>query len=190
MEIDKNKVVKMHYTGTLKDNKVFDSSKGREPLEFVYGLNMIIPGLEEGIKSLKVGDKKKVEIPFIKAYGPVLPTAKQIVPKSQLPKEAELKVGMQLSAQGPQGVIPVTISKILENDVEIDFNHPLAGKDLIFDVEIMDIRDATKEELGHGHIHQKEDLEKKEEEKDSGCKGQCKHKHEKGHKCPNCKNKD
>ena len=153
MEITENKVVKMQYKGTLEDGKVFDTSEGRKPLEFIFGIGMIIPGLEEGIKGLKQGDKKEVNVPSDKAYGPVQEDAKQEVPRSQLPPEIEPTQGMQLAAQGPQGVIPVTIVEVKDETVVVDFNHPLAGKDLTFNVEILEVRDATKEELEHKHVH-------------------------------------
>lgn len=153
MTITDKKVVKINYTGKLTDGTVFDSSVGKEPLQFIFGVGMIIPGLEEGIKGLKVGDKKTVEIPADKAYGQRNDAAIQEVPKDQFPKEIELKVGLQLMAQGPQGVLPVTIADIKENTVTVDFNPPLAGKDLTFDVEIVEVRDATEEELSHGHVH-------------------------------------
>lgn len=153
MEIANNKVVKLHYTGKLTDGTTFDSSQGREPLEFVFGSGMIIPGLEEGIAGLKTGDKKTVEIGFEKAYGPVHDQAKQEVPKSQLPQDAPLEVGMQLAAQGPHGVMPVTIAEIKEETVLMDFNHPLAGKDLTFEIEVIEVREATKEELEKKHPH-------------------------------------
>lgn len=153
-KIEKNKVVSMHYTGTLEDGSVFDSSEGREPLEFIFGIGMIIPGLEEGISGLAVGDKKKVEnISPENAYGPIQEEARQEVPKDQMPQDMQLEVGMQLAAQGPQGPIPVVIAEIKEESVVVDFNHPLAGKTLTFDVEITNIRDATETELQHGHIH-------------------------------------
>ncbi len=147
MEISEKTLVKLNYKGTLDDGSVFDTSEGREPLEFVFGLGMIIPGLEEGIKSLKVGDKKSVKVNADKAYGPKKKEAMQEVPKEQLPKEAELKVGMQLAAQGPQGTIPVTIAEIKDKTIVVDFNHPLAGKDLTFDVEILDVRESTEEDM-------------------------------------------
>ena len=147
MEIKEKTLVKLHYKGTLKDGSVFDSSEGREPLEFVFGMGMIIPGLEEGIKGLKKGDKKKVEISSDKAYGPRIEEAMQEVPKEQLPADVKLEVGMQLAAQGPQGVIPVTITEIKDNSIIVDFNHPLAGKDLTFDVEIIDVKEATEEDI-------------------------------------------
>lgn len=153
MEIKPNTVVKMHYKGTLSDGSVFDSSEGREPLEFIFGIGMIIPGLEEGISGLVVGDKKTINIASEKAYGARQDEAMQEVPKNQLPQDVELQVGMQLAAQGPQGVIPVVIADIKEETVVVDFNHPLAGQDLTFDVEITEIREATEEELNHGHVH-------------------------------------
>lgn len=181
MEISDKKVVKIHYKGTLSDGSVFDSSEGKEPLEFVYGMGLIIPGLEKGLEGLKKGDTKKVEVKSEDAYGPVMDEAKQEVPKSQFPPEIELQVGMQLAAQGPQGVIPVTVSEIKDESVLVDFNHPLAGKDLTFEVTVDDIRDATEEELSHGHSHAKGEegccgggncsTEKEGDDKKEGCCG-------------------
>ena len=156
MEITDKKVVKLNYKGTLDDGSVFDSSEGREPLEFIFGTNMIIPGLEEGIKGLKVGEKKSVVIAPEKAYGPRMDEAMQEVPKEQMPQGVELKVGMQLAAQGPHGPMPVTVAEIKESTVLMDFNHPLAGKTLTFDVDVVDVRDATEEELAHKHAHHEE----------------------------------
>jgi peptidylprolyl isomerase len=154
MEISNNKVVQIHYTGKLTDGTVFDSSEGRDALEFISGSGMIIPGLEEGLAGMKTGDKKTVEIGFEKAYGPVQEQARQEVPKAQMPEGIELKVGMQLAAQGPQGQpMPVTVAEIKDEVVVMDFNHPLAGKDLIFEVEVVEVREATAEELAHGHTH-------------------------------------
>jgi len=153
MEIANEKVVQLHYEGKLEDGSTFDSSKGRDPLTFIYGSGMIIPGLEEGLKGLKKGDKKSVKITPDKAYGQYMKEGLREVPKEQMPQEAELKVGMQLMAQGPQGPIPVQICEVKDKVVVIDFNHPLAGKTLNFDVEVVDVRDATKEELEHGHAH-------------------------------------
>lgn len=153
MEIAKNKVVSMHYKGTLKDGSVFDSSEGRDPLVFIYGTGMIIPGLESGMEGLAVGDKKSIEVAADDAYGPVHEEAKQEIPKDKMPQDVEIKAGMQLAAQGPHGMIPVTVSEVKDDVVVIDMNHPLAGKDLVFDIEIVDVRDATEEELSHGHVH-------------------------------------
>ncbi|MCA9460130.1 MAG: peptidylprolyl isomerase [Nanoarchaeota archaeon] len=160
MEIQNDKLVKIHYKGTLKDGSVFDSSEGKDPLEFIFGLGMIIPGLEEGIKGLKAGDKKTIEIPSEKAYGPEMPEAKQEVPKDQFPADIELKEGLQLAAQGPHGVIPVVVREIKDETVLVDFNHPLAGKDLTFEVEVTQVSDATDEDRAkfmppeHMHDHE------------------------------------
>lgn len=159
MEISNNKVVQIHYTGKLSDGTVFDSSEGKDALEFIFGSGMIIPGLEEGLAGLKTGDKKTVEIGFEKAYGPIQEQAKQEVPKAQLPADVPLEVGMQLAAQGPNGVMPVTVAEIKEETVLMDFNHPLAGKDLVFEVEVVTVREATKEELEHKHAHGPEGCE-------------------------------
>lgn len=153
MKIAENKVVKLNYKGTLLSGEVFDSSEGREPLEFIFGVGMIIPGLEDGLKGLKVGDKKKLNIKSEKAYGPRMDEAVQEVPKQHFPAEIPLKVGMQLAAQGPHGVIPVVIADIKKDTVMVDFNHPLAGKDLVFEIEVVGVRDASAEELSHGHTH-------------------------------------
>lgn len=156
MDISNNKVVTIHYTGKLSDGSVFDSSEGKDALEFIFGTGMIIPGLEEGLEGLKATDKKTVEIGFEKAYGPVRDEARQEVPKTQLPADVPLEVGMQLAAQGPHGAMPVTVAEIKEETVVMDFNHPLAGKDLTFEVEVVEVREATKEELEAGtqaHAH-------------------------------------
>jgi len=157
MEISEKKVVKLNYTGKLSDGTVFDSSEGREPLEFIYGTGMIIPGLEKGLKDMKIGDKKTIDVKSEEAYGPRMDEAVQEVPKTQFPADVKLEVGMQLAAQGPQGVIPVTIAEVKEETVLVDFNHMLAGKDLSFEVEVLEVREATKEESENGiHVHKHE----------------------------------
>ena len=153
MDVAEKKVVSIQYSGKLTDGTVFDSSEGKEPLEFLFGMGMIIPGLEEGMLGMSEGDKKTINVPAEKAYGQRMEDALQEVPKEQFPQDVELKEGMQLAAEGPQGVIPVVVSEIKENTVLVDFNHPLAGKDLTFDVEVVKVRDATEEELNHGHSH-------------------------------------
>lgn len=146
MAIGENTIVKINYKGTLDDGTVFDSSEGREPLEFIFGMGMIIPGLEKELNGLNVGDKKSIKVVAAEAYGPVMEQAIQEVPKTQFPADMELKEGMQLAAQGPQGVIPVQVKEVKEENVIVDFNHPLAGKDLTFDVDVVEITEATEEE--------------------------------------------
>lgn len=146
MEISNNSLVKIHYKGTLEDGSVFDSSEGQEPLKFIFGVGMIIPGLEEGILGLKVGDKKVIKIESNKAYGPYMEQAVQEVPKEHFPENIDLKVGLQLAANGPNGQMPITIKEIKDSSVIVDFNHALAGKDLTFDVEVIEVSQASEED--------------------------------------------
>lgn len=139
--------VKIHYTGSLADGSVFDSSKDREPLAFILDLGMLIQGLEADVKEANAGDARKVVIPAEKAYGPINEEAFQDVPKTQFPEDLKLEVGTPLQAQGPQGPIPVVVKEIKEESVIVDFNHPLAGKELTFEYEVVEKRPATDEDL-------------------------------------------
>lgn len=132
--------VKVHYTGTLKDGEVFDSSLSREPLEFTLGTGQLIPGFEAAVIGLKVGDTTTTNIPSAEAYGEHNPQMEITVPKEQLPPDMEPAAGMQLSLNQPDGqVIPVVITKVEGDDVTIDANHPLAGQDLTFNIEVVEI---------------------------------------------------
>lgn len=136
--------VRIHYTGTLRDGKVFDSSEGRDPLEFTVGSGQIIPGLDNAIPGMVVGDKKEVEVPCLEAYGPIEPDARQAIPREGIPDDIPLEIGTQLQMQSPEGqVIPVTVVEVDEATVTLDANHPLAGQDLIFNIEMVAI-DAEK----------------------------------------------
>jgi peptidylprolyl isomerase len=139
-EVKTGDTVRIHYTGTLADGETFDSSEGRDPLEFTVGSGQIIPGLEEAIPGMTVGDKKKVEIPADQAYGPVDPNAMQPVPRKDIPDNIPLDLGTQLQVQTPQGqTLQVTVAEVGEEQVVLDANHPLAGKDLTFDIELVEI---------------------------------------------------
>ncbi|MBR9843415.1 MAG: peptidylprolyl isomerase [Rhodobacteraceae bacterium] len=132
--------VRIHYTGTLSDGSVFDSSEGRDPLEFTLGSGQVIPGFDTGVTGMIVGDKKTIEIACDDAYGPVHEDARQDVPRAQIPAEIPLEVGIQLQMQSPTGqVVPVTVVAITEEAVTLDANHPLAGKDLTFALELVSI---------------------------------------------------
>jgi peptidylprolyl isomerase len=132
--------VRMNYTGTLNNGEMFDSSEGRDPLEFVVGSGQIIAGLDAAIGGMAVGDKKDVNVPSAQAYGDVNPDARQAVPREQIPAEIPLEVGTQLQMQTPQGqVMPVTVVDVTETEVTLDANHPLAGQDLNFAIEIVGI---------------------------------------------------
>ncbi|MWD27954.1 peptidylprolyl isomerase [Aquicoccus sp. SCR17] len=132
--------VRIHYTGTLQDGSTFDTSDGREPLEFEVGSGQIIPGLDNAMPGMEVGEKKKVEVPADEAYGQPDPSAKQAVPRSEIPDNIPLDLGTQLQVQTPNGqVMPVTVIDVNEAEVTLDANHPLAGKDLTFDIELVEI---------------------------------------------------
>jgi len=132
--------VKIHYTGTLQDGTTFDSSEGRDPLEFTVGSGQIIPGLDTAMHGMEVGEKKTVEIACAEAYGPLDPAARQAVPRADIPAEIPLDLGTQLQMKTPAGqVVPVTVVQVTEAEVTLDANHPLAGKDLVFDVELVAI---------------------------------------------------
>ncbi len=139
--------VKIHYTGSLADGSVFDSSLQRDPLAFILDVGMLIPGLEADVKETNTGDKRKVVIAAENAYGPINEEAVQDVPKTQFPEDLKLEEGMQLQAQGPQGPIPVVVKEIKEESIIVDFNHPLAGKELTFEYEVLEKRAATEEDL-------------------------------------------
>lgn len=132
--------VAIHYTGTLLDGTKFDSSDGRDPLQFEVGSGQIIPGLDVALPGMAVGDKKTVNIACADAYGPINPAMRQAVPRDQIPAEIPLEVGMQLQMQSPDGqVMPVTVVELSETEVTLDANHALAGQDLVFDIELMTI---------------------------------------------------
>ena len=135
--------VQIHYTGTLNDGATFDSSAGRDPLEFVVGSGQIIPGLDAAIPGMTVGDKKTVQVPCADAYGELNPDARQAIPREEIPADIPLDPGTQLQMQTPQGqVVPVTVAEVNEAEVTLDANHPLAGKDLNFDIEVVAIKAA------------------------------------------------
>jgi len=146
----KSKVISFHYTLTDATGKQLDSSDGGEPLSYMEGTGQIIPGLEAEISKLKTGDKKRVTIPADQAYGKSDPQAVVEVPREQMPKQ-DIKVGDQFRSN--QSPLPLTITKITATHVSLDANHPLAGMDLTFDVQIMEMRTATAEEIAHGHAH-------------------------------------
>ena len=132
--------VRIHYTGTLDDGTVFDSSQGRDPLEFQVGSGQIIPGLDTAIPGMVVGDKKNVNVASADAYGPIHPEARQAVPRAEIPADIPLDLGTQLQVQAPDGqAMPVTVVEVTETEVTLDANHPLAGKDLTFAIEMVSI---------------------------------------------------
>ncbi|MCA1802900.1 MAG: peptidylprolyl isomerase [Rhodothermaceae bacterium] len=132
--------VKVHYTGKLNDGSVFDSSENREPLEFQLGSGQLIPGFEKAVSGMTVGDSTTVTIPANEAYGEVNEELILSVEKDRLPADIQPEVGMQLQVQQPNGQpVPVVISDVTDGIVKLDANHPLAGKELIFDIEVVEI---------------------------------------------------
>lgn len=138
--IENGQKVKIHYTGTLDDGSQFDSSSGRDPLEFEMGAGMVIPGFEKGVSDMQVGEKKTIHIPAEEAYGEKRDDMVMDFERSQLPEGLEPEVGMGLQMQGPQGqAIPVQITAVAEETITIDANHPLAGQNLNFELELVEV---------------------------------------------------
>jgi FKBP-type peptidyl-prolyl cis-trans isomerase SlyD len=148
-------VVRLDYTLRLDDGEVIDASTEEEPLEFVQGAGEIIPGLEQALYGMSVGEKKKLVIDPDEAYGDVDEDAFQLVPHDLFPDDAEIEEGTALRLINSETGEPVDayVAEILEEGVVLDFNHPLAGETLHFDVRIADLRQATSEEIAHGHVH-------------------------------------
>ena len=132
--------IKVHYHGKLTSGETFDSSEGRDPLEFEVGSGMVIKGFDDGVTGMTVGEKKTINIPFGEAYGPRNPEMVIDMPKDRFPSDMEITVGMPLVMSDGQGQqFQVTIVEIEEESVKLDANHPLAGQDLIFDLELVEI---------------------------------------------------
>ncbi|MBL7756427.1 MAG: peptidylprolyl isomerase [Chitinophagaceae bacterium] len=132
--------VKVHYHGKLTSGETFDKSEGRAPLEFEVGSGMVIKGFDDGVTGMIVGEKKTINIPFLEAYGPRNPEMVIDMPKDRFPQDMELEIGMPLVMTDGQGQqFQVTIVEIKDDVVVLDANHPLAGKDLVFDLELVEI---------------------------------------------------
>jgi peptidylprolyl isomerase len=132
--------VRIAYTGTLNDGTVFDSSEGRDPLEFTIGSGQIIPGLDKAMPGMTVGEKKRVEVGVMEAYGPSQADRVLEVPLEELPADIPREVGITLAMQGPDGQqMPVRVTAVSDTKMTLDANHPLAGEDLVFDIELVSI---------------------------------------------------
>jgi FKBP-type peptidyl-prolyl cis-trans isomerase SlyD len=153
MKIENNKVVGIEYTLKDKDGVVIDTNAGSgEPLTFIQGLGTIVPGLERAMNGKTLGESFDVEIKAVDGYGEYDPERSRRVPRSVV-GDMKVEVGMMLQATGPEGASVVTVSEVTDEDIVIDGNHPMAGKDLFFSIKVAEIRDATEEELSHGHAH-------------------------------------
>ncbi|MCC4214571.1 FKBP-type peptidyl-prolyl cis-trans isomerase [Leeuwenhoekiella parthenopeia] len=140
-KVKNNDTVKVHYTGKLTNGQIFDSSVDKQPLEFQLGQGMIIPGFEQGLIDMTEKEKKTVTIPEAEAYGEVRKELFQEVPKSDLPSEIDPQVGMGLMAKNPDGTErQLRVAEVRSESIVIDANHPLAGQDLVFDLELVEIK--------------------------------------------------
>jgi FKBP-type peptidyl-prolyl cis-trans isomerase SlyD len=150
MNIADKLYVAIEYTLSLESGEEIDKSPAGQPLGFIAGTGQIIPGLEKALMGRRVGDNAKLVVAPEDAYGPVKDDLFQDIPKSQFPGDVEIKPGMAFEAQGPRGPFMITVAKIHENDtVTVDLNHPMAGKELHFDVNVIEVRKPTADELAH-----------------------------------------
>lgn len=153
MSIGQDSVVSIHYTLKDDEGETIDSSDGGEPLAYIHGHGNLVPGLERELTGKAAGDKLSVKVAPADGYGDYSKELVQQIPRRSLQGITHLKIGMQLQAQTPEGPRAVTVTRMTGDLVTIDGNHPLAGKNLNFDIEIAAVRDATEEELSHGHVH-------------------------------------
>lgn len=149
----------MHYKLTSIEGEVLDTSDGRQPLSYLHGHGNIIPGLEKALEGKASGDKVAKIVPAADAYGEHVPELVTEANRNQFPEGVDLVPGMRFQAQTPQGFRVATIISVVGDKISVDANHPLAGLDLQFDVEIVDVREANPEEITHGHVHAEDSCE-------------------------------
>lgn len=157
MQVAKDKVISIEYTLTDAQGTELDTSRGRGPFAYIHGTGNIIPGLEAALEGKTAGDQVNAVIPPEKGYGARDEGLVQELARSQFDTEDEIQVGMQFHAMSESGPRVVTVVGVNADNVTIDGNHPLAGVTLHFDVTVKEIRDATSEELSHGHVHGPDD---------------------------------
>ena len=158
-KVDTGLVVSMDYKLTV-DGEIIDSSENSDPIEFLQGHGNIIPGLEKELYGMVVGEKKSVNVPAAEGYGVYDPEAVLTVPRTEFPVEIPMEIGTEISVQNEDGEVMVAVIEAFDDkSVTLNGNHPLAGKDLSFDVTVVGIRQPTAEELEHGHIHSTDDYE-------------------------------
>lgn len=140
MQAKQGSKVKIHYTGKLEDGGIFASSKNKEPIEFTLGQGQVIPGIEEAVEGMQPGESKTVKIPPDKAYGPHRNELTQEIPKKDIPADIKPEAGQRLNVKWSDGKeTAVSVTEVSETSVTIDANHPLAGKDIVFDLELVGI---------------------------------------------------
>ncbi|MEO8810551.1 MAG: peptidylprolyl isomerase [Rhodanobacter sp.] len=153
MQIVPNVVAAFHYTLTDDGDQVIDSSSDREPLTYLHGGGQIVPGLEKQLEGHSAGDKFNAEVAPAEGYGVHHAELMQEVPRDAFQGVEDIQPGMQFQGRGPQGDINVTVTRVEDGKVFIDGNHPLAGKTLHFAIEVTEVREASEDELEHGHVH-------------------------------------
>ncbi len=152
--IRENKVVDLVFTLKSAEGEILDQAEKDDPFTYLHGADQVVPGLEAGLQGLKVGDKKKVVVSAAEGYGELDPRLKVTASRGQFPKGVELEVGTQFETETPDGdEVVFTVCAIEGDKIHVDGNHPLAGQTLHFEVEVLSIRDATADELEHGHAH-------------------------------------
>jgi FKBP-type peptidyl-prolyl cis-trans isomerase SlyD len=153
LKVSDDHVVSIHYTLTNEKGETLDSSIGAEPLIFIQGKKHIIPGLEDALTGKETGEKLKVTIPPEKAYGPRNDEMVQAIPRAEFGENEQIDPGMQFQADTDNGPVILTVVEVKDEEVVVDGNHPLSGITLCFDVEVVEVREATEEELSEGHVH-------------------------------------
>jgi len=154
MQISKDLVASIHYTLKNADGEVLDTSEGQEPLHYVHGANNIVPGLEQELEGKTTGENLAVVVAPADGYGEYNPELIQELPKEMFAGVDSIEVGMEFQAQTPEGGMQIIEVKSIDGDkITVDGNHPMAGQTLHFDVEVTDVREATADELEHGHVH-------------------------------------
>jgi len=138
--VNKDSVVTLHYTGTLEDGTIFDSSREKEPFTFTAGVGQVVTGFDEAVIGMNVGEQKSVTLTPDQAYGPVNDMAYQVVPKSKFDENYVFEVGATVGGENQGQQFRATIETVIENHIVLNFNHPLAGKDLTFDLEILSVK--------------------------------------------------
>ena len=157
MKITHGMVVSMYYELTDENNDMLDATEGGELFTYLHGHGNVIPGLEKGLEGLAVGDKPHLIIHPAQGYGARDSQAEIEVPRSQFPDDADLAPGDRVAMEGDDGEMMFTVTELTDTGVKLDGNHPLAGMILHFDIEVVEIRPATEEEMEHGHAHSDDD---------------------------------
>lgn len=153
LKVEDGQVVSLSYTLQV-DGEILDASDGQEPLEFLQGAGNIIPGLEQELYGMAIGESKKVIVQPDEGYGELDPEAFIEVPKEQFPETIPLEIGIEIQVTNQDGQpMSARIDSVSDEAIKLDFNHPLAGKELHFDVKVIGLREATDEENEHGHVH-------------------------------------